>query len=890
MVLSCGTRLGPYEVLSQLGAGGMGEVWRARDTRLGRDVAIKVLPDDVGGSQHALARFEREAQAVAALSHPNILALFDIGEENGIRYAVTELLDGESLRAALAGGTLPLKKTLDIAVQVAGALASAHEKGIVHRDVKPENIFLTKDGRAKLLDFGIARQSALRVESTDAPTDEMLTGKGAIVGTVSYMSPEQASGHAVDFRSDQFSLGIVLYEMLAGIRPFSGETAAETLTAIIRTEPEPLENAAPSVPLVMRMIVARLLSKEPSGRFAATADLAHDLATWREHVSELNSPGLSLTQAAPVAVPRWRGVARTGVALGLGALVLVAGILVGRGVPSGYRSAMPVPSFQRLTAFEGIESWPTLSPDAKTVAYQKSVNGRSDVYAVRVGGRNPTNLTAGYEGDHGEPAFSPDGRFIAFRSENGGGGIFVMDATGESPRRLTAFGHTPAWFPDGKRLVFTTEASPDPAYSSALSKLWIVDVGSGALKEMRGVMANQPSVSPRGLRIAYWGYPPGGGGQRDIFTVGTGTESAPSAAAVTADEALDWSPFWSGDGRFLYFASDRGGTMNLWRVAIDEASGKVRGNPERVTVPASWAGPFRATPDGRSIVFAGVERERTLERIRFDDATAKVSGPFVPLARFGNPLNLPHVSPQGDLLTFTEVGINESIVVLKTDGTSVRKLTDDAYHYRMSTFSPDGKKVVFHSDRSGTYDLWMINVDGSGLTPFTRSKTGNVKVPIWSPDGKTIAATDMSGHPLLLPYPRSPDDPLPAPGPLPGNGLRFNPFSWSPDSKNLAGVMWGRDGSNDGILVYDIAKKTYRQLSATGTVPSFLRDGRRIAFKDGNALKIVDTADGRISEILSGNQRSTIEFFALSPDNRNIFVSYGSAQADLWLMELNQRE
>jgi Tol biopolymer transport system component len=196
---------------------------------------------------------------------------------------------------------------------------------------------------------------------------------------------------------------------------------------------------------------------------------------------------------------------------------------------------------------------------------------------------------------------------------------------------------------------------------------------------------------------------------------------------VTNDAALDWNPFWSGDGRFLYFASDRGGTMNLWRVGIDEASGKVRGDPEPVTVPVSWAGPFRATPDGSRIVFTSVERERSLERLPFDPAAEKVSGASVPLARSGARIGVLHVSYQGDFLTFPEFGSKTDILVLKTDGTGVRNLTDDGYRNWHSTFSPDGKKVVFHSDWTGTHDLWIINVDGSGLTPFTRSTTGNVK-------------------------------------------------------------------------------------------------------------------------------------------------------------------
>jgi serine/threonine protein kinase len=237
--LAPGSRLGPYEILSLLGAGGMGEVFRARDTRLGRDVAVKVLPDHLRDDPKALARFESEARAVAALSHPNILALFDVGEASGVRYAVTELLEGETLRALLLRGPVPVRRALDVARPLADALAAAHAEGIVHRDLKPENVFLTRDGHVKLFDFGLARHfvAPLAPEETHSPTAPVLTDAGTVLGTVAYMSPEQARGLPADHRSDQFSLGVVLYEMLAGTRPFKGESGPEVLTAIIREEP-----------------------------------------------------------------------------------------------------------------------------------------------------------------------------------------------------------------------------------------------------------------------------------------------------------------------------------------------------------------------------------------------------------------------------------------------------------------------------------------------------------------------------------------------------------------------------------------------------------------------------------------------------------------------------
>jgi TolB-like protein/Tfp pilus assembly protein PilF len=288
MNLAQGVRLGPYEIGGQLGAGGMGQVWRARDTRLGRDVAVKVLPDDVSHDPKVLARFESEARAVAALSHPNILALYDVGEANGVRYAVTELLEGETLRDALRHGALPVRRALEISEQLAKGLAAAHEKGIVHRDVKPENVFLTKGGDAKLLDFGLARQTTLFSDPADthSPTEPVHTTSGAVIGTVAYMSPEQARGLPIDHRSDQFSLGIVLYEMLAGRRPFHGDSAPETLIATIREEPEALEKIAPAVPAPARWIVERCLAKEPAGRYDSTRDLAQDLSNCRLHVAD----------------------------------------------------------------------------------------------------------------------------------------------------------------------------------------------------------------------------------------------------------------------------------------------------------------------------------------------------------------------------------------------------------------------------------------------------------------------------------------------------------------------------------------------------------------------------------------------------------------------------
>ncbi len=302
MTLAAGTKLGPYEILAPLGAGGMGEVYRARDPRLGRDIALKVLGEGVANDHDRLRRFEQEARAASALNHPHIVAVYDIGSESGTTYTAMELVDGTTLREVLGDASLPTRRLLEVAVQIADGLAKAHDAGIVHRDLKPENVMISRDGYVKILDFGLAKLVELPASSdaTDAPTG---TRPGMVMGTVGYMSPEQAAGRTVDFRSDQFSLGAMLYELSTGNRAFRRESSVETLAAIIREEPAPIAQVSPHLPAPFRWIVERCLAKEPDGRYASTRDLARDLAMVREHLSELSGEVPSLPPACRSAAP-----------------------------------------------------------------------------------------------------------------------------------------------------------------------------------------------------------------------------------------------------------------------------------------------------------------------------------------------------------------------------------------------------------------------------------------------------------------------------------------------------------------------------------------------------------------------------------------------------------
>src|SRR5580765_6313217 len=371
MSLAAGTKLGPYEIVATLGAGGMGEVYRARDTRLGREVAVKVLSSAVASNADHLRRFEREARSASALSDPHIVTVFDVGEQGGVHYFASELVEGGDLRSRLEDGRLPLRKAIEIAEQVASGLASAHERGITHRDLKPENILLTKAGVAKIGDFGLAKLAETPdVELSRMPTsDRAETAAGVVMGTVAYMSPEQASGRKVDYRSDQFSFGVILYEMLVGHPPFRREAAGETLAAILHDEAPPVVDSNPAVPAPVSWIVERCLAKDPEERYASTRDLAREIAGARGRLSETSGKGRTM---APASAPR----GRRGFVWALAGAAAVAAIWFAAGrlrspreTPRDMRFQIEAPPKATFNVI-GRDAGPlTVSPDGTQIAF-----------------------------------------------------------------------------------------------------------------------------------------------------------------------------------------------------------------------------------------------------------------------------------------------------------------------------------------------------------------------------------------------------------------------------------------------------------------------------------------------------------------------------------------
>src|SRR5262249_40554086 len=381
MTLEPGVRLGSFEVLGPLGAGGMGEVYRARDTRRGREVALKVLPESLAADKGRLARFEQEARAASALNHPNIVSIFEIGREGETTFIAMELVDGKTLRELAVAGPMPVKKALNVAAQISEGLAKAHSAGIVHRDLKPENVMVSKDGFVKILDFGLAKLAEPDSDQVSAmPTlAKPQTTAGTVLGTVAYMSPEQASGEAVDYRSDQFSLGSMLYEISTGKRAFQRKTAAETMSAIIREEPEPAGKVRPDLPLPVRWVLERCMAKDPDDRYAATRDLARDLSGLRDHISEASSGSGALSPST--ARPRRRGALLAAGAVRLAA----AGVLAGRWSARTGGPAAPV--FHRLSFGREAIGNARFTSDGKTVVYGVSggANLRQTLLLARLG-------------------------------------------------------------------------------------------------------------------------------------------------------------------------------------------------------------------------------------------------------------------------------------------------------------------------------------------------------------------------------------------------------------------------------------------------------------------------------------------------------------------------
>ncbi len=548
MTLTAGTRLGHYEILSPLGAGGMGEVYRAKDPQLGREVAIKVLPEALALDRERISRFEQEARAASALNHPNIVTIHEIGREGDVAFIAMELVEGRTLRELTASGPMPVRRMLSVAAQVADGLSKAHAAGIVHRDLKPENLMVSKDGFVKILDFGLAKLG--ESESGDLSAMPTMahpeTLPGTVMGTVGYMSPEQASGEPLDFRSDQFSLGSIVYEMATGKKAFQRKTAAETMSAIIREQPEPPAKLRPDLPLPVQWILERCLSKDREDRYASTKDLARDLVSVRDR-GEASS---GAEEMFPGAGKRRRRGPLLAVAVG----VLAAGLALAWGIAHGLaKGPAPAPSFKRLTFRQRPIGTARFAPDGQTIVYSSGAG----LYMTRT--QSPESTLFAFSGEILSISRSGELAILQNLRPVGRGVLATVPMAGGAPRQVLSevpYGGAD-WSPDGKNLVVIHLVGEEFRLESPIGK--VIGVGGFGF----------PRFSADGSMISFWQE------KGRSNSVGVIDRLGKSKKILSADwTEIAGVPCWSADGREIWFTAGKAGERPaLWRVDL---SGKLR--------------------------------------------------------------------------------------------------------------------------------------------------------------------------------------------------------------------------------------------------------------------------------------------------------------------------
>jgi Tol biopolymer transport system component/tRNA A-37 threonylcarbamoyl transferase component Bud32 len=865
--LARGEMLGPYRVETKIGQGGMGVVYRAWDTRLDRRIALKVLrPEQVNDPVHR-QRLVREARAASSLIHPNIVTVHDIGSDRNIDFIAMEHIEGRPLDELIPPGGLPLKQALAYAIQIAGALAGAHARGVVHRDLKPGNVMVTREGLIKLLDFGLARKTRL----TDRGVGTV-TLHAEIAGTPQYMSPEQVRGEEIDQRSDVFSFGVLLYRMFTGRDLFERGNAVQTMNAIVTADAADLIGDGAAVPQGVSSLILHCLEKAPQDRFQSAQDLGF----------ALEACAAPLGPVAPAATPGplrrygpWAVVAL--LAAGAGALAAYALFTVRHANP-----AVDGRIFAQLTNDPGAELFPSLSPDGRSLVYASKSTGNWDIYLQRTGSGEAINLTKDSAADDTQPAFSADGRWIAFRSERDRGGIYVMRSDGTDVRRVSEAGFNPAWSPDGREIVYGEESIARPEdRSGRLSRLWAVDVSSGKKRQVSKDDGVQPDWSPNGQYIAYWAIDLDG--DRDLWTV---RASGGPPSRITRDHFQDWNPVWSPDGAWIYFCSDRGGSMGIWRIPMKESTGEPRGAAEAIPTPAHYPAHLSFSRDGRRMAYVQQLTTGRLKVVRFDPAREAVVSEPKQILQSAKGAARPSLSPDGQWLAFNSTEQEEELWIASADGSGLRQLTNSGYHNRGPRWSPDGKQIAFFSTRSGEWEIWTTDLNGSEFRQLTRLAGNNVAWPVWSADGKHLAYTLFGLNTFVIDASKSWDaqtvEKLP---PYPGAGQMFNGWNWSPDGHMLAGFL-DRD---NGVAIYSPASRGFRKLTEHGADPVWLSDSRRLLFLDKGKIHLLDTVSGTTRELVSvAPEEVARRGFAVSPDDSKIYFSLSTTEADVWMVEFQR--
>jgi eukaryotic-like serine/threonine-protein kinase len=810
VALTPGTKLGPYEIQSPLGAGGMGEVYRARDTRLERTVAVKILPESLANEPDRLRRFAQEARVLSALNHPNLLCIYDVGTEGGIRYLVSEFLEGETLRECIGNAPLPRRRSADYALQIASGLAAAHNQGIIHRDLKPENIFVTRDQRIKILDFGLAKQARV-ASATDGPT---LTGStptqaGTVLGTIGYMSPEQVRGEAADHRSDIFSFGAILYEMVCGRRAFKGESSVETMNAILKEDPPELNESSPTVSPGMDRIIRRCLEKAPERRFQSASDLAFAIETLPESSSTKHVAGIVPTVSVFRRRSAWLIAA---LILVLGVLAFIAGRKLTATNGSGARFATG-PVLHRLTFRRGTVWNARFAPDGNSVIYGAAWEGkpveifesRIDLAEARALGITGADVFA--ISDKGEMAVSL-GRQRSISGFGFKGTLARLSLTGGVPREVTERVESADWGPDGSLAVsYHTEGKAR------------LEFPIGTLRYESATWISHVRVSPKGDMVAFIDHdaPVGDGGV--VRVVGSNLN-----AQLTRDygsaQGLAWSP--RGD-EIWYTAADAGGSSrSLHAVDLLGHERSVYRVPGTLTIQdiardgrvllvheLIWAGILAHVPGEqgeRELGWLDWSISRKLSNdgkwLLFDetgDAPGDQQWIFLRRTDGSPPVRLGDgafcdLSADGKWVAAAPTDSSSQIYLLPTGAGEMKKLPVGGLKIYRVWWLPDQEHVVVLASHAGeSLRGYVVDIKTGGARPFT---PGGVRLQAVSPDGKFVAGAGGDRRTYLFPLDGGPAQSLQTKG-------DERVIGWSSDGKTVYAAATGETGTS--IYRIDIA-------------------------------------------------------------------------------------
>ena len=888
---------GKYRIDELIGRGGMGIIYKAEDTKLQRPVALKFLPEDLACNHQALERFQREARAASALNHAHICTIYDIDEHEGQHFMALEFLEGHTLREYLQSKRLAIDQIIDLGIQISSGLEVAHAKGIIHRDIKPGNIFVTDSGQAKILDFGLAKllperkPKAEEKVSAGMPTmtaEEHLTSPGSTVGTVAYMSPEQARGEGLDARTDLFSFGVVLYEMATGQQAFRGPTSAVIFDAILHKAPPAAIRLNPDVPGDLERIINKALEKERKLRYQSAGDMRADLERLKRDSTSSRIAAIDEQKSSALASMSDKMERRRWGWWAVGAIAVVALAMVAVIVFSGRKHSIEafvphVANAVKVTTDIGYQGNPSWSPDGRTLAYQSYQAGNWDIWVTQLGSVQGVNRTRDSTANDSRPTWSPDGQWIAFFSSREGGGYFVMPGIGGIARKVAScptddwYANTAAWSPDSAQLAYALGQGTKP---------WIeiMTLASGVSNKLE--IPERPlnncvvdiSWSPNGRWLAYVRSLSSNAATSELWLTGI---SDGRSIQLTDGSKMDRSPTWSPDSRGLYFVSDRGGTTDLWRFTIGR-DGKPRGAPQQVTAGIEMSHAV-LSPNGQKLAYTKGRRVRNAYCAPILKNRPADWADTVQLTFDEAEIESIDVSLDGRIIVSSDRAGNWDVYTLSASGDLQQLIADPALDAG-PRWKPDGKEVAFYSSRTGHREVWIMPLGGGPARQLTRGESARF-YPAWSPNGQEIVSVGENG--LYI---------LPAEGgemrrltDKAGDGLP----DWSPDGRWVV-FDSNRDGAYRLWRVPASGGPPERLTKGAALTPRWSPDGNQIYFiGDGDrannvwSLSLANREERPVTALTG--RRGTLGSLGLATNGKSIYFIWGETRGNIWVTDIIQQ-